>query len=47
VLAEFGPDLMTAFDDYRRRAGTEASPRAFKTELREKWGVDLLTGTEH
>ena len=44
VLAEFGPDLMTAFDDFRRRAGIEASPGAFKTELRDKWGVDLLTG---
>jgi predicted Zn finger-like uncharacterized protein len=46
VLSEFGPDLMSAYDDYRRRVGPGASPVPFKNELRERLGVDLLTGVE-
>jgi len=44
VLAELGPDLMAAFDEYRRRAGAGASSQVFQSELRERWGVDLRTG---
>jgi predicted Zn finger-like uncharacterized protein len=47
VLAEFGPDLMVAFDDYRRHVGPDTSPLPFKTELRERWGIDLRSGVEN
>ena len=46
VLAEFGPDLMRAYDAYRRRLGAGASPVGFRTVLRERWGVDLIAGVE-
>jgi len=46
VLAVFGPELMTAFDEYRKRAGVESSPHAFRTELRDRWGIDLVTGDD-
>src|SRR5262245_60218072 len=42
VLAELGPELMKAYDDFRARAGAEAPREAFRAVLRERWGVDLL-----
>jgi predicted Zn finger-like uncharacterized protein len=41
-FAEFGPALMVAYETYRRRAGEGADPRAFRTVLRERWGVELV-----
>jgi predicted Zn finger-like uncharacterized protein len=41
-FAEFGPALMEAFEAYRRRAGMGADPSAFRTALRERWGVELV-----
>ena len=43
VLAEFGPDVMKAFDEYRSRLGDRAAPAAFRAVLKERWGVDLAT----
>ena len=42
VLAEFGPAVMKAFDQYRQRLGERAAPATFRTALKESWGVDLL-----
>ena len=39
---EFGPALMVAYETYRRRAGEGAGPSAFRTALRERWGVELV-----
>ncbi len=41
-FAEFGPALMVAYETYRRRAGADADPSAFRTALRERWGVELV-----
>jgi predicted Zn finger-like uncharacterized protein len=41
-FAEFGPALMVAYETYRRRAGEGADPSAFRTALRERWGVELV-----
>jgi predicted Zn finger-like uncharacterized protein len=46
VLAEFGPELMSVYEEYRRRLGSAASPRVFKSVLKELWAVDLITGVE-
>lgn len=43
VLAEFGPDVMKAFDEYRARLGERAAPATFRAALKERWGVDLVT----
>jgi predicted Zn finger-like uncharacterized protein len=45
-FAEFGPALMLAFEAYRRRAGESADPGAFRTALRERWGVELVPLTK-
>ena len=42
LFAEFGPALMVAYETYRRRAGAGADPSAFRTALRERWGVELV-----
>jgi predicted Zn finger-like uncharacterized protein len=41
-FAEFGPALMVAYETYLRRAGEGADPSAFRTALRERWGVELV-----
>jgi len=46
VLAEFGPELMKAFDHYRERLGERGSREAFRAALRTRWGVDLASGPE-
>jgi predicted Zn finger-like uncharacterized protein len=43
VLAEFGPDVMKAFEEYRLRLGERAAPAAFRAALKERWGIDLTT----
>lgn len=37
-----GPDLLEAFDEYRRRAGERAGAQAFREELRRRWHVELF-----
>jgi len=46
VLSEFGPDLMRVVDEFRHRAGAPGALLAFRLVLRERWGVDLITGVE-
>ncbi len=41
-FAEFGPALMAAYESYCSRAGADADPSAFRTALRERWGVELV-----
>ncbi len=41
LLAHFGPDMMRAFEEYRRRLGDRGTPGAFRSAVRERWGVDL------
>ena len=42
LFAEHGPALMQAWDEFRRRAGTHASSRPFRDELRDRFGVELF-----
>lgn len=42
LFAEHGPALMQAWEEFRRRAGTQASSRPFRDELRERFGVELF-----
>ncbi len=37
-----GPDLLEAFDEYRRRAGERAGVQAFREELQRRWHVELF-----
>jgi predicted Zn finger-like uncharacterized protein len=47
LFAEHGPALMQAWDEFRRRAGTQAPSRPFRDELRARFGVELFPpGTE-
>jgi predicted Zn finger-like uncharacterized protein len=41
-FTEFGPALMVAYETYCRHVGEDADPSAFRTALRERWGVELL-----
>jgi len=43
VLAEFGPEVMKTFDEYRSRLGGHAAPAAFRAALKERWGIDLTS----
>jgi len=42
LFAEHGPELLLAWDEFRRRAGAHASSRPFRDELRERFGVELF-----
>ena len=42
LFARHGPDLMAAYDEYRRRAGAQAGTQAFREELLRRWRVDLF-----
>ena len=44
LLAELGPELVKAYDEYCARAGAEAPREAFRSVLRERLGVDLFGG---
>jgi hypothetical protein len=41
LFAEFGPALLAAFDEYRRRAGGQAESGPFRDALRERWNIEL------
>jgi hypothetical protein len=41
MLAQFGPEVLHAFDEYRARLGEHAAPAIFRAALRERWGIDL------
>jgi len=44
VLSEFGPVMMDAYQEYRRRLGPRASAGVFREALRERWNLDLGSG---
>ena len=46
LFRDHGPALLEAFDDYRRRAGRDAPPEAFRAEVRNRLGLELIPGTE-
>jgi predicted Zn finger-like uncharacterized protein len=41
LFAEFGPDLVAAFEEYRREGGGTENAAPFRDALRERWGIDL------
>jgi predicted Zn finger-like uncharacterized protein len=42
LFRSHGPELLEAFDEYRRRAGERATAQAFREELRRRWQVELF-----
>jgi predicted Zn finger-like uncharacterized protein len=46
VLSEHGPALLAVWDEFRKRAGGEASSVVFRAALRDRLGVDLTTAHE-
>ncbi len=42
LFAEHGPALLEAWDEFRRRAGTNAPSLPFRDELRARFGVELF-----
>lgn len=42
LFAEHGPAILDAWDEFRRRAGTHASSRPFRDELRDRFGIELF-----
>ena len=42
LFAEHGPELLGAWDEFRRRAGAHAPTRPFRDELRARFGVELF-----
>jgi len=42
LFRSHGPELLEAFDEYRRRAGERAGAQAFREELRRRWQVELF-----
>lgn len=46
LFRDHGPELLEAFDDFRRRAGREAAPEAFRAEVRRRLGLELIPSTE-
>jgi predicted Zn finger-like uncharacterized protein len=46
ALSEFGPTVMDAYADYRRRMGPAASADAFREALRSRWALDLNPRSE-
>lgn len=42
LFADHGPELLEAWDEFRRRAGPHAPSLPFRDELRTRFGVDLF-----
>lgn len=42
LFADHGPAIMASWDEYRRRIGADAPSRAFREELRQRFGVELF-----
>src|SRR5262245_52492686 len=42
LFADHGPELMEAWDEFRRRAGVRAPSHPFRDELRDRFGVELF-----
>ena len=41
LLSEFGPAVVAAFAEYRRRSGGNGDPAPFRDALHERWGIQL------
>jgi predicted Zn finger-like uncharacterized protein len=41
LFAEFGPALIAAYDEYRRRVGPGADPGPFRDAMRQRWDIEL------
>ena len=41
LFAAYGPEVLEAWDEYRRRAGAQAPSLPFRDELRTRFGVEL------
>ncbi len=41
LFRDHGPELLEAYDQFRRAAGGQANALAFREELRRRWRVDL------
>lgn len=41
LLSELGPELMRAYDDFRRTLVKGADAAVFRTAVKQRWGVDL------
>ena len=46
LFATHGPALLTAYEEYRRRAGADAGTQAFRVELHARTGVELFPVAE-
>jgi len=46
LFGRHGPDLLAAYDEYRRRAGERVGLQAFRDELHHRWRVDLFPAAE-
>jgi len=46
LFAECGADIMSAYDDYRKRAGSAAGAAPFRSALRDQLGIELPEGSE-
>jgi predicted Zn finger-like uncharacterized protein len=40
-FAEYGAEVIAAFDAYKQRVGRDANPAPFRQLLLDRWGVDL------
>jgi predicted Zn finger-like uncharacterized protein len=41
LFASFGPEILAAYDTYRRQIGRDADPAPFRRALRERWGIEI------
>lgn len=42
LFADHGPELLEAWDEFRRRAGPHAPSLPFRDELKQRFGVELF-----
>jgi predicted Zn finger-like uncharacterized protein len=41
LLSEFGPELVAAFEEFKKECGGTGNAAPFRDALRERWGIDL------
>ena len=46
LFSSHGPELFAAYDEFRRRVGSDARSAVFREELKARWGVDLFPAGE-
>jgi predicted Zn finger-like uncharacterized protein len=45
-LSELGPDLLRAYDEFRRTLAPGADATVFRAAVKERWGLDLEPGPD-